>query len=147
MWINLQNNNIWTKKQIDDYINTISKMPNVEYQNGGDYFETFVNSDALIHDCGSFTAEYLFVNKPCCYLLKNQEMLDKNSNEFHKQCIGLHYPAYNEQDIIDFIENIVIHGKDTKSVERQQFVQNELFFKHPNVSQSIYEYIKKELGI
>ena len=29
------------------------------YQNGGDFFEVFVNSDGLIHDCGSCMVEYL----------------------------------------------------------------------------------------
>lgn len=147
LWINLENNNIWTKKQIDKYIKDITSLPNVEFQNGGEYLETFVNSDALIHDCSSFSAEYLFVNKPCCFLLKDQEKLDQNSNAFHKECIKQHYPAYNEQEIIDFIENVVIKNKDLLREKRQAFVQKELLFEYPNVSTKMYEYIKKEIGI
>lgn len=144
LWINLQNNNMWTKKQIDNYIESITKLPNVEYQNGGSYLETFVNSDALIHDCGSFSAEYLFVNKPCCYLLKNKEMSDQNSNDFHKKCVSLHYPAYNEKDVIEFIEKCVLQKQDSKFADRKKFVQEELAFEHPHVTHKICEYIKQE---
>ena len=147
LWINLENNNIWTKRQINKYIKDIKSISNVEFQNGGEYLETFVNSDALIHDCSSFSAEYLFVNKPCCFLLKDQEKLDQNSNAFHKECIKQHYPAYNEQEIIDFIENVVIKNKDLLREKRQAFVQKELLFEYPNVSTKMYEYIKKEIGI
>ncbi len=145
LWINLANNKIWTQKQIDKYIKDITSLPNVEFQNGGEYLETFVNSDALIHDCGSFSAEYLFVNKPCCYLLKSKEMLEQNSNDFHKQCIDLHYSAYNEQDIIDFIERRVILNDDDKSAARQKFVCEELTLEYPNVTTKIYEYIKQKI--
>ena len=147
LWINLQNANLWTKQDIDKYLAKIAVLPNVEYQNGGEYLETFVNSDALIHDCGSFSAEYLFVNKPCCYMLKSDEMTELNSNDFHKKCIDLHYPAYNEQEIIDFIENVVIKNNDIKSKERQEFVQQELLFEYPNVSNAIYEYIKNKFDL
>ncbi len=147
LWIQLERYNIWTEQQIHEYLSRISELENVEYQGGGDYLETFVNSDALIHDCGSFAAEYLFVNKPCCFLLKNDAMMDLNSNDFHKKCISLHYPAYNEQDIIDFIENMVIRNNDNKVQDRQNFVQTELMFKHPNVSMEIYKLIKHDIGI
>lgn len=144
LWINLENNKIWNKKQIDTYIKKVQSFKNVEFQNGGAYLDTFVNSDALIHDCGSFSAEYLFVNKPCCFLLKNQKMLEQNSNAFHKQCLDLHYSAYNEQEIIDFIENVVLQNQDSKSADREAFVKKELAFEYPHVAKKIYETIKQE---
>ena len=49
-----------------------------------EYVELFKSSDALIHDCGSFMAEYLVTNKPVLFLEKNNykiEELDKQDGD------------------------------------------------------------------
>ena len=118
----------------------------MEYQEGGDYFETFVNSDGLIHDCGSFSAEYLYTGHPCCYMLKNMEETNKNSNDFHKACLKQHYLAYNEKEIIDFIENVILKGNDSLKEQRKEFFESKLKSNEPKNTEYILNYLKEELG-
>ena len=127
----LEKDSLWGKKKVQQYLDEMTSNKNVEYQEGGEYFETFVNSDALIHDCGSFTAEYLFTNHPCCFMLKDDKTTDKNSNDFHKACINNHYKAYNQEQIIDFIENVVIKEKDTMFEKRKKFKEENLLINYP----------------
>lgn len=141
------NNKVWTKEKVEKYLKKMKEIPNVEYQDGGNYFDTFVNSDGLIHDCGSFSAEYLFTGHPCCYLLKDKVMDKKNSNEFHKACIEQHYKARCEQDIIDFIENVVIKENDLIKNQRKEFFEKTLKYNYPNTADYIINNIKKELKI
>lgn len=145
LFVTLKNNNIWTDKQIEEYIKNLKSNPNLEYQNGGDYFETFVNSDGLIHDCGSFMAEYLFTEHPACYLLKDSKTNKYNYNKFAESCINQHYKAYNTEQIIDFIENIIIKGDDYKKEKRITFFNKNLKYEYPNTSQKIVNYLKQDL--
>ena len=39
----------------------------------GKYVDLFMTSDAMIHDCGSFTIEYHYTLKPVMYLVKGEE--------------------------------------------------------------------------
>ena len=147
LFTTLEGNRIWDKEKIEEYIEEIKSNPNMKYEEEGDYLETFVNSDGLIHDCGSFSAEYLFTGHPCCYLLKDDETTTKNSNEFHQACINQHYKAYNKQQIIDFIENIIIKENDWMKTKRKNFFETILKINYPNTTDFIYNDIKKELGI
>lgn len=147
LFVNLRKENIWGEVKTNEYLDKIDKIPNMIYQNGGDYLETFVNSDALIHDCGSFSVEYLFTEHPCCYLLKDEETTNKNSNEFHKACIKQHYQAYSKKDIIDFINNIVINEKDFMKEQREKFFNENVKINFPHTTNNIMNYLKKEFGL
>ena len=144
--IKLADEQHWGKEKTQRYFEIINSFKNVEYQDGGMYFDTFVNSDGIIHDCGSFMAEYLFSGHPACYLLKNKIDNEKNYNEFAKECISVHYNAYFEKDIINFIENVVIKGNDPKKNKREELVKK-LKINYPQTSQKILNYIKKELNL
>lgn len=145
LFVALGKDNLWGKEKIQKYIDKISAIPNVEYQNGGDYFDTFVNSDGLIHDCGSFMAEYLHTGHPCCYLLKDEKTNDKNLNAFAKECIKQHYKAYNKTDIINFIEEVILKNNDPMKQQRQDFYINNLKINYPNTTDFILNNLKKEL--
>ncbi|WP_144666841.1 hypothetical protein [Campylobacter jejuni] len=147
LFIMLEKKEIWTKTQIKKYLEDIASNENVEYQEGGDYFETFVNSDAIIHDCGSFMAEYLYVGHPACYMLKSDEENQKNYNDFARACIDVHYKAYCENDIIKFIEKVVLFNSDEMKHHRDDFFQKNIKFEFPYTSDKIIKYLKKELGI
>lgn len=58
-----------------------------------------------------------------------------------------YYHAFNKQDIINFIKNVVLDGDDPMKTEREHFVETELMVNYPNASQSIIDMIKKELKI
>ena len=146
LFVTVINNKIWTKEKVEKYISCMKAIPNVEYQDGGDYFDTFVNSDGIIHDCGSFSAEYLFTSHPCCHLSKTK-INDAGSNEFHRQCIKQYYEAFTEEDVINFIENVIIQGKDVMKQKRNEFFEKVLRNNYPNTSDYIFNDIKRELEI
>lgn len=90
----------------------------------GDYTDLFLNSDALIHDSGSFTVEYLCLNKPVAYLI-NDLNFQMRFNHIGKQAIDLHYKVFNVLDLEMFLIN-VINGIDSFQIDRKKFIENNL---------------------
>ena len=141
----LEKKEIWGKKKTDLYFDKIQKNNNVEYQAGGDYFETFMNSDGIIHDCSSFLAEYLFTGNPACYLLRDATSKEKYFMNNGRRIINNCYEAYSEKDILSYIDNVIIAEKDYMKEKRIEFVKNELMINYPNVSDFVLKYIKEKI--
>ena len=142
----LYGDRFWTIEEINSYIGKMSNIPNVEYQSGGDYLETFVDSDALIHDCGSFIAEYLYTGKPVCYMVKNRDNLSHIFTKLALGCLGQHELAYTTGEIINFIDEVVVKGIDLKKKERIDFADKYIKINYPHASNKILEHIKQELS-
>ena len=125
---------IWGKEKTNKYYYQWEERENtaIEY---GDYHNLFITSDALIHDCGSFTTEYLYLNKPVLRTM-NGVPLETMFGSFGLKCIDCHYKAYNEQDIEQFIQN-VINGVDPMKEQRTKFVKDELMPKGGMPSENI----------
>lgn len=139
----LEQSKIWNTEQIAQYISKIDSIPNMKYQDGGEYFETFVESDALIHDCGSFLAEYLYTDKPQCFLLENQEEIDNEFLPFGKELLEVSYKAYNEKEIMNFINNVVINKNDIMKKKRLSFSDKYVKINYGVATKSIIETIIK----
>ena len=114
---------LWGKEKTKEYYDKWALMENTSV-NEGDYTSLFLSSDAMIHDCGSFISEYLYVNKPVMRTLNEVEESEK-MNDFAMECISNHYLANNEQDIEQFIKN-VINGVDPLKEQRTKFVKEVL---------------------
>ena len=142
---NLRKEEYWGKEKTSEYYKKMSEHKNVVMSLEGDYLEAFVNSDALIHDCGSYAAEYLYTGKPCAYMLRESVNQEKTHTKFGIKCINSHYLIKNKADFIDFIENVVIKGIDKKKEERNNFAKNEVMFNYPNATEYIFNYLKKKL--
>lgn len=140
----LARNENFGERKAEIYLSQMRSYKNVDVQMGGDYLETFINSDALIHDCGSFTAEYLFTGKPVCRILRNKDDLKKEYNQFALECIACHDIAYTNEDIIRFIDNVVLNGNDTKSCLRNK-MSLKLKKNFPYVSNAIINNIKEAI--
>ena len=140
-----ENMGMWGKERAEAYKKKISSFPNVEYQEGGDYFETFVNADAMIHDCGSFMMEYLYTGNPCLYLLRSKQAIKETFAPIGQRCLDHYYQAFNKQDIIDFIENIVLKENDPMKDKRIKFAKEEIMINYPHVAEFILNDIKREL--
>ena len=145
LFVTLSRNELWGKEKVEQYINKISSFSNVEYQNGGDYFETFINSSAIIHDCSSFLMEYLYTGHPACYMLKNKEEISKIFAPIGQKCLANYYKAFNKQEIIKFIEDVVLRDDDPMKAGRYAFAQKEIMVNYPNATDSIIKNIKEEL--
>lgn len=145
LFSNLVNKGIWTEEEIETYINQVNASPNMYYDHSGDYLTTFANSDAMIHDCASFTAEYLFTEKPCCYMLKDESQIEDVFLPMGQKCMEHYYKAFSEQDILSFIDNVVLNGNDPMKKRREEFARRELKFNFPNCTQSAISYFKSQL--
>lgn len=143
--VELRKENVWGKEKTEKYFSEISSLQNVEYQNGGDYLDSFVNSDAMIHDCGSFMQEYLYTGHPVCYLMKDKNTNDRNFNSFARECLKYHYQAFSKEDILNFIEKVVLDGHDCLKDKRQKFFNRNIKYGYPYVSDVIVKTIKREI--
>lgn len=109
---------VWGEERTDDYYKKWHELENAQLEMG-DYIGLFHYSDAMIHDCGAFTTEFLYMHKPVMYLVKDKKHND-NLTELGKEAYNLHYHAWNPSDIEKFIID-VIHGKDEKKEKREAF--------------------------
>lgn len=115
---------VWGKERTDKYYARWNSLANTQFISGK-YVGLFKYSDAMLHDCGAFKIEYLFVNKPVMYLTDNVEKQVNNLNDFAKQAFELHYVGKSKEDIEQFIIDIV-NGKDSKAQQRDTFYRNVL---------------------
>ena len=138
-------NKIWGNEKTKSWLEKILSYPNVEYSVEGEYFDLFVNSDALIHDCGSFMAEYLFVNHPCAYFINKNANYSKIHTAFGHRCMDAHTLIYNKNDLFNFIDTNVIQGNDEKKDYREAFVKDELIIDNQDVTDKIINIIKREI--
>lgn len=145
LFYNLVSAQIWTEEEKDQYIEKLNNFSNMMYDTCGDYLETFANSDAMIHDCGSFTAEYLFTEKPCCYLLKDESEIKEEFLPMGQECLKHYYKAFNKEDIYRFIEDVVIHEIDPLKEKRSRFSKEKLKFNYPNSAKFACQYIADQL--
>lgn len=114
---------LWGKEKTDKYYDSWSSLDS-SFVSEGKYNALFQFSDALIHDCSSFSCEYLLTHKPTLYLTKNNHILGLNS--FGIACYKQHYLGYCLDDIVHFVEDIVINNNDRMYEDRVRFVNNYL---------------------
>jgi len=145
LFSNLTENNIWTWDTVEDYLARMLASPNIEYDTAGDYFELFANSDGMIHDCSSFIGEYLFTEKPCCYMLKSKKQIQKVCNPMGMKCMQQYYKAFSKEDIIKFLDEVILCGNDPLKEKREEFVRKELKFNYPHAADTVLQVIKNTL--
>ena len=139
LFTHLINKGYWTEKQVQKYLEDI-KSKGIIYSSGGDYFELFANSDAIIHDCGSYITEWLFTGKPCCFVAKDKSIFKLFTRLGHESI--KHYTiAYTKDDIINFIRNINENNVFKPYINDKTLNKN-VFINYPNVSKSILDYLR-----
>lgn len=145
LFSNLIAHKLWTQEQIDAYVAELEGNGNAVYDHSGDYFDQFVNSDAMIHDCGSFIGEYLYTEKPCCYMLKSEEQTKEGLVPLGQMCMENYYKAFEEKDIISFIEDVVLKGNDPMKEQREAFVRSELKFNYPHATEDLVQMLERKI--
>ncbi|MCQ2067756.1 MAG: CDP-glycerol glycerophosphotransferase family protein [Bacteroidaceae bacterium] len=136
----LYKNELWGIERTDAYYNDWNTFPNCRFADGN-YVDLFMTSDAMIHDCSAFTAEYLYVNKPVMYVTEKEKI--ESFNAFADECFQVHYHGSSIRDIEAFIDN-VISGTDPLLDERTRLVNEKLLPKtRETVAGTIYNELCK----
>lgn len=132
---------IWEESRVAAYYKEWQDLENAQYENGP-YMGLFKYSDAMIHDCSSFIAEYIAMDKPVMFLLKDEHITD-NLNRAFKYAQQVHYQGKSRDDIEKFIQ-MVIAGEDPLATSRHDFVLN--YLKPPHGKTACENIINAILG-
>ena len=95
----------WGEEKTDDYFARWEKE-GCSHIETGKYLSLFKYSDAMIHDCASFTVEYMYMDKPVMYLLRDEHH-DDNMIPYAKEAFNLHYKGRTKKDIESFILDVI----------------------------------------
>jgi CDP-glycerol glycerophosphotransferase (TagB/SpsB family) len=134
----------WGKERTDHYYETWDKLDNGQLETGS-YTDLFNGSDGMILDSISFIVEYLYCGKPSLFLKADPDV-NKHFNEFGNMAFEHHYHGEKNEDIIQFIEKVIIDGEDSLKQRRDIFYRNVLTPPGgKSASQNIYESLCEEL--
>ena len=134
----------WNRKRREAYYKLWETMPNTQVCLD-EYVDLFLTSDAMIQDCGSFTAEYTCTYKPMLFLIANPGVV-RDWNECGKAILENIYTSKKGKEIETFIKRVVIDGDDYMRAKRTDFINGYLRPKNPGgASMAIYENLLNEL--
>lgn len=136
-------NKDWGPEKTKAYWSAWENAPNT-FVCDGDYEQLFLWSDALIHDCNSFLAEYLITGKQSLFLL-HDDLVKTRLNTTGQMLLNAHYQARTKADIIEFINQILTDSQDPLKYRRTSAAKS--IYANPDLlpSQSIYTHIVREL--
>ncbi|HEX8015761.1 MAG TPA: CDP-glycerol glycerophosphotransferase family protein, partial [Flavobacterium sp.] len=142
--VKLENDLNWGKEKTDNYFNKWINLENGQFGDGY-YVDLFLTSDALIHDSVSFMSEYLITGRPSLFMIRNESVMDYWS-VFGEETLAVHYKSRNQQQVIDFIENVVLKENDPLKEQRDVFVKNTLLPKNSSTaSENILNYLESQI--
>ena len=136
----------WGESRTAEYRAKMESFPNVEFQQGGDYFASFAESDAMIHDCGSFLAEYFYTGMPQCFMLESMKTVEEQFLPFSRGLLEHVYKAFSKDEIVDFIRRVVVAGDDPMKAERDAFARAEVCVNHPHATDAVVESVTRPLA-
>jgi hypothetical protein len=139
----LSNDEIWGRQKAGEYFQKWENLNNGQLEEG-DYMDLFFTSDAIIHDCGSFVAEYLYTGKPVLYLMRDQHIYER-FNEVGQMALKTFYQGYNVESISWFLQNVVLGENDTMKIQRDELYNNVIKAPGPHTaSENIYRHLVSE---
>ena len=136
----------WGPEKAADWIARMKAHPNVRWSDEGDYFPAFASCDAIIQDCGSYLAEWVYTGKPCCFLLKATSDIDAKFTPLGRDILSHCYLAYDEAAIESFLRNVVEGGDDPKAAARGEFGKR-VMVNYPHAAEVALASIRKALGM
>ncbi len=132
---------LWGKERTDNYYRRWADGVNTQCEETS-YIDLFLTSDAMIHDSGSFTIEYLYTCKPVMFLVRNEAVKEEFS-PFGISSFQQHYHAHNVEDIECFLRDVVLEGNDPLKEDRERFLHNTLLPENGSLpSQKIIQQIE-----
>ena len=128
-----------TREEADSFRDRFNSLPNGQVYEGGDIFELFKESDALILDSLGFLAEYLPTRKPICFLDSPRR---QRLNVIGEALLSAYYQAWNIRDIETFIEEVVVGEQDRMKDGRLAALQAHLHLPESGSGVAITECIR-----
>lgn len=111
----------WGREKADAYYKKWKEMPNTQIE-CGEYMDLFMSSDAMIHDSGSFAAEYMYTGNPVMYVSKDMSHLYDVANGLGKIVYDAHYIADDIEKIERFVLDVLIAGDDPLKDARKSVI-------------------------
>ena len=135
-----------TVEAFKEYWDKWNALPNAQVYTGGFYQQIFATSDGMIHDCGSFTTEYQYMQKPMIYLRRDTQKF----NELGKEILKVSYCVDGKdlESIAALMKKVFIEGNDYKAAARREVYDKYLNYPKANgmlASEFIYRSIADEL--
>lgn len=131
-----------TREEAEEYRRRFNVLPNGQVYEGGEIFELFKESDALILDSLGFLAAYLPAGKPICFL---ESQFRQRLNMIGEALLATYYTAWNIQDIDEFIRHVVLEDVDGMKPKRQEALAAHLLMPPGGAGNAIAAYIKMQL--
>ena len=129
-----------------EYLQKWDDLPNAQVYTGAYYQAIFATSDGMIHDSGSFIAEYQFVNKPMIYLTRDTQKFNELGEEILK--VSYLVDGRDLDGIAALMQKVFIEGNDDKADARKEVFDKYLNYPKLNgmlASEFIYKSIANEL--
>ena len=101
----------------EEYFQKWNDLPNAQVYMGAYYQDIFATSDGMIHDSGSFIAEYQYVDKPMIYLTRDTQKFNDLGNVILKSSYTV--DGKNLDAIAAIMQRVFIEGDDYKAAERR----------------------------
>lgn len=111
----------WTEQQINDYYSAWEKIATCCYD--ASYMDIFVNSKAMITDCGSFLIEYFCSGKPLIHLISSSILIVPQP--FVNEIFDTFYQARSLSQLQQLLTDVVLKGKDPKRQERHLILKKQ----------------------
>ena len=127
----LKNNNHLSAKEIEQYWQDWKNLGIV--CEDGNYLDVFMQSKAMITDCGSFETEYLLTKKPLIHLKSLKAMPFNPSVE---KIVKTYYSVENIDELKKALDKVVVENYDDKKQERIE-VMSELGYENNYAAQNI----------
>lgn len=126
---------LMNEDEVDKYWKEWEKIGTV-YEKGN-YINLFKTSDLMITDCDSFLVEYLPNQKPLIRLVNEQAV---KLNEMGRKITQSFYSVYNNNELENIFEKLVVKNQDEKSDTRKNLLK-EFINSDQTVAKNIYNCI------
>lgn len=111
----LRTKKIMTDAEISEYWNEWRKIGKV--LESGNYLDIFMQSKAMITDCGTFLSEYYYTKKPLIYLFNTNKA--PKYNKMVSNMMESFYRVDNLKSLAETLDDVVLKGK-YKSIQGRQ---------------------------
>ena len=106
------------------YLQKWNDLPNAQVYTGAYYQSLFATSDGMIHDSGSFIAEYQFTHKPMIFLTRDTQKFNALGNGILD--VSYRVNGRDLKGIAALMQKIFVEGKDEMFDVRKKFFDEQL---------------------